>query len=654
MADPATVGPDARIDLAREPDFHLGDALVSPATCEIGAGSRRITLQHRVMQVLVALARSRREVVSRDALVARCWDGLAVSDDAINRCVQRLRRLAETEIPGAYVIETLPRIGYRLTPGAATGETANADPTDAPRRSDRFVRPLAVAVAATIAVAALAVAWLWLGPILSPPAEKAVLAVMPFRTAGRDPLEQSFANGVAEEVANALTKADLHTLNLEANLPADPTDRSAVAERLGARLTLDGLAQRSGGRLTLDVHLDDLQRRSVLWSARFDRPDTEAQAMQEQVAAKIAVVAHCALDAKGAAGAQLGEQSAGLYLEACDLGQVSGHETQVRDLLQHAVAQAPRFAAAWGALAMADVRNAEHDAVPADQAPMIRQEVAAAAHRALALDPKNAAAYAALIDVTPATGDWARREALIDHALKLVPDNPELLARKSSFLQNVGRSLEAAGYAIQAMNLDPLSPVRVVDASQALAGADQVDYASNLINRAARIWPDDEDIWMWRLSLLARLGPPDEALAFLDHDPGRPSDLPDMEIDNWRRIISLRKSRDPAQIDAYARLRLGMDPFGARVSMSVLNLSTVGANDAALQAATLSRPGNALDPEVLFRPYAAGMRRNPQFMRLAARFGLVAYWRSTGNWPDFCELPTRPYDCKAVAAKLGV
>ena len=40
-------------------------------------------------------------------------------------------------------------------------------------------------------------------------------------------------------------------------------------------------------------------------------------------------------------------------------------------------------------------------------------------------------------------------------------------------------------------------------------------------------------------------------------------------------------------------------------------------------------------------------------MPLAARFGLVDYWRTTGAWPDYCRDPDLPYDCKVEAAKLG-
>jgi len=46
------------------------------------------------------------------------------------------------------------------------------------------------------------------------------------------------------------------------------------------------------------------------------------------------------------------------------------------------------------------------------------------------------------------------------------------------------------------------------------------------------------------------------------------------------------------------------------------------------------------------------MRSDPRFMQVAANLGLVNYWRSTGQWPDFCSEPGLPYDCRAAAKAL--
>lgn len=111
-----------QIVLVQETDFNLGGLTVCPSKRLVIAGEERELLQPRIMQVLVALARRRGEVVSRDELMASCWGGFAVSDDAIHRCIARIRRLSEAY--GGFQLETVPRIGYQLSEVAslASGE----------------------------------------------------------------------------------------------------------------------------------------------------------------------------------------------------------------------------------------------------------------------------------------------------------------------------------------------------------------------------------------------------------------------------------------------------------------------------------------------------------------------------------------------------
>ena len=52
--------------LADEEDFQLGEIWVRPSLREIEAGGTRESLEPRVMQVLVALARANGAVLSRD------------------------------------------------------------------------------------------------------------------------------------------------------------------------------------------------------------------------------------------------------------------------------------------------------------------------------------------------------------------------------------------------------------------------------------------------------------------------------------------------------------------------------------------------------------------------------------------------------------
>ena len=55
------------------------------------------------MEVLVALKRADGRVVSREELIEVCWGGRIVSEDAVQRCIARLRRLFEAD-PDTLVI----------------------------------------------------------------------------------------------------------------------------------------------------------------------------------------------------------------------------------------------------------------------------------------------------------------------------------------------------------------------------------------------------------------------------------------------------------------------------------------------------------------------------------------------------------------------
>ncbi|MBV7267342.1 winged helix-turn-helix domain-containing protein [Erythrobacter ani] len=100
------------VDLAKSRSFELGDLRVEPTLRSVTAGERTVSIEPRVMQVLVLLASRAGTPVDRDTMVEECWDGVIVGDDAIQRCIGRLRRLAAEM--GGFTIQTIPKIGYRL------------------------------------------------------------------------------------------------------------------------------------------------------------------------------------------------------------------------------------------------------------------------------------------------------------------------------------------------------------------------------------------------------------------------------------------------------------------------------------------------------------------------------------------------------------
>jgi DNA-binding winged helix-turn-helix (wHTH) protein len=149
---------EVKIDLAHEPDIKIGPLTISPSTRKLIRNGSHITLENRVMQALVVLRHQNAAVVSRDELIAACWEGRFVSDDAINQVISRLRR-ALAEIGGdVLAIETLSKIGYRLYPVDAP-EKATPWPEPA-HRQPLARRPLLVGAAGLLGAAALGkLAW---------------------------------------------------------------------------------------------------------------------------------------------------------------------------------------------------------------------------------------------------------------------------------------------------------------------------------------------------------------------------------------------------------------------------------------------------------------------------------------------------------------
>jgi DNA-binding winged helix-turn-helix (wHTH) protein/tetratricopeptide (TPR) repeat protein len=162
--------PTQPIDLAHLRSFRIGAVEVRPASREVVRENLREVLEPRVMQVLVALASARGEILSRDDLIAVCWDGRAVSDDAINRVISRLRALAR--VFEAFEVETIVKVGYRLVGQA--GKTADLPILDGrpDRDARRIDRRTLIVGGAALTATAVGAGILWRQPWRHrPPAE---------------------------------------------------------------------------------------------------------------------------------------------------------------------------------------------------------------------------------------------------------------------------------------------------------------------------------------------------------------------------------------------------------------------------------------------------------------------------------------------------
>lgn len=161
------------IELVSEPPFPLGTGVVHPASLEVVWPDASCKLEPRVMQVLVALNRRRGEPLSREDLSRLCWDGRVVGDDALVRCIGRLRKVFQRD--PAVEIGSIPKVGYRLRLLSVAPEAIETPSPQSVRRPLRWLLA-GGGVAAIAAIAALSVGAFVL---MKPPGALATEAVRP-------------------------------------------------------------------------------------------------------------------------------------------------------------------------------------------------------------------------------------------------------------------------------------------------------------------------------------------------------------------------------------------------------------------------------------------------------------------------------------------
>jgi DNA-binding winged helix-turn-helix (wHTH) protein len=144
-------------ELAARQDFTIGGVIVSPSARTLRGPGGQVDLEPRVMQVLVVLADAGGQVVTRETLFNRCWGGVFVGDDSLNRAVAAVRLAAEA-VGGRFEIETIPRTGYRLT--IPNGEGHGDDEAAAAARSVTRRRALVAGSAVGVLGAGGAGVWL--------------------------------------------------------------------------------------------------------------------------------------------------------------------------------------------------------------------------------------------------------------------------------------------------------------------------------------------------------------------------------------------------------------------------------------------------------------------------------------------------------------
>ncbi len=542
--------------------------------------------------------------------------------------------------------ETKSRAALVSPPGAGGG-TVPGPQTEKRRRG------LAVAGLAAV-VLALAGAGLWLarGSLPREAPAPVRVAIVPFRFDPNDPTLRQLADGMTDKTVEVLTANQIETTSprAEAGGP-DPRALNTAA----ATFILGGSVRREGGMLRVNAQIEDARQKVVLWSAEMAAPVAKASTLELTAAARLAEVLGRAADGREEGLDPADTETLALNLRCYDLSVIdfSGQAEPILALARRIVTRAPGWSHGHSDLGYYSALYS--DRVPASQRDALRSTARKEADKAIALNPRNGDAYVVLDTLTP-PGQRSQREALLLRAVAVSSDqtSADANSRYGGLLSEVGRLQEALVYFQRAAALGPLDGGNRAQAALAQARAGQTDRADATLKAVLHDWPDNPGVRSAQFQLSRWLGRFEVALSMLQGDSQPNNELSDAERTAWRGAFSALISRDPRRMTQQREAQIA---FGSTspldLSFSVENLSQLGLiDDAFTQAAKLEGVQLPIDETLLFDPSTAAMRRDRRFMALAARLGLVDYWRSSGHWPDFCAEPAPPYDCKAEAAKV--
>lgn len=283
--------------------FRVGDWCVNPALGEISRRDQTVRLEARTMGILLCLAERAGEVVSIDDLLNRVWPGVIVTQDSVYQAVATLRRQLGDDPKQSTYVANVPRLGYRMVATVALLEEGSISSS----RSDGMILPILEGtkirakwvVAATVAVAVtIVVAWAVLvrareglsSPVAASENPKSV-AVLPFLDLTDGMKEEEFADGMTEELIDALSKIP----GLRVPAPTSSfyfkgkqVPLVEMAKTLGVAYVLDGSVRKSGPRLRVAARLMRAENGYVIWSETYDRPLIDKLVVQQDIASEVA------------------------------------------------------------------------------------------------------------------------------------------------------------------------------------------------------------------------------------------------------------------------------------------------------------------------------------------------------------------------------
>ena len=329
-----------------------------------------------------------------------------------------------------------------------------------------------------------AVAWMTLGLIRDRPTppgqddrllampEGPSIAVLPFLNLSGDSKKQYLSDGITEQLATELARfrdlwvLPLGTMQLYKDGFADPRQ---LHRDFGVGYVLEGSVRANGEDIRITGRLIDAENARYIWVKSFDQPFTPANVYEVQdaiaedvagnLAGKYGVLAQDSMVlSKRKAPDSLDAYDCVLHYYDYQITINPERHQEVRNCLERAVAIEPDYAEAWAVLANVYMQEKRFGVGPGGANDDAVRQAKAAIRRALNLDSVEPTAHIVQSNLLFTEGDLEGFREAGETALRLNPNDSDLLAHFGLRLGLIGDWDRGLALVDKAIALNPVHP----------------------------------------------------------------------------------------------------------------------------------------------------------------------------------------------------
>jgi serine/threonine protein kinase/Flp pilus assembly protein TadD len=367
------------------------------------------------------------------------------------------------------------------------------------------------------------------------------IAVLPFNNMSSDPEGDFFADGIAEEIINALSKIKALKVSSRTSsftFKGKNEDIREIGRRLQVSTILEGSVRKAGKRLRLTAQLINASDNAQLWAERYDRELEDVFAIQDEIASSIVAALRVVLsDDEKKAIEQVptaNVEAYGFYLRGRQYfhqHRRKAHE-YARQMFERAIELDPNYALAHSGVA--DCCSFLYQYFDASPSNLRRAD--AASRRALELAPSLAEAHASRGLAVSLSGRFEEADTEFEMAMKLDPKSFEAAYFYARSCVAQGKFEDAAKWFERAIAVRPEDFAALGLLSTVYRGIGKIDEAVQASRRAydtarkhLELTPDDPRALYMGAMALSALGETEKARDWnrraLAMDPDDPSVL---------------------------------------------------------------------------------------------------------------------------------